>query len=566
MLRRFRRHDIRMVQDLRGVWDFAFLGDVDPDDANISEIAFDDRMAVPGSFDATPKYAGHRGLAAYRTYAYVRDASPHRLVLDGVHHWARVFAGGRKIRDHVGGFTRFDCDIAADRAGEIEILVLVDNRIDYERCPLHLDYFDWYHFGGITRGAELHRLGSTWIDAVVITTEDVAARRLALKITCRSMAASDAVPLSIHVGDRPVLEEKVAVASGETVIERGIELTGAALWSPREPRLHEIAVRLGTDDVRERVGIRQVRVDGRKILVNGEPVRLLGFNRHEIHPHFGHGLPDAVNVIDVQQLLDMNCNFVRGSHYPQDVRFLDLCDEAGLCVWCEPTAWQPTAEHLTDEKFLEAQLNVASEMVASAVNHPSVVMWGALNEGHSDDEKAKAGYAKVLNLLKGADPTRPVTYATCRPFKDVCYDLADIISVNCYPGWYGASIDEIPAAIDKIVAHVDASGQGDKPLIISEIGAGAIYGWRDWNETRWSEQYQVKLLETVIRHLFVDRDRFAGLSIWLYGDFRTSQQTGRALGRPRAFNNKGVVDEYRRPKMGYEVVKRMFGELSPPPR
>jgi beta-glucuronidase len=103
--------------------------------------------------------------------------------------------------------------------------------------------------------------------------------------------------------------------------------------------------------------------------------------------------------------------------------------------------------------------------------------------------------------------------------------------------------------------------QADKPLIISEIGAGAIYGWRDLNETRWSEQYQARLLDVVIRHLFVDGNRTCGLAIWQYCDVRASEQARRALGRPRAFNNKGLVDEYRRPKQAYDVVKELFGQL-----
>ena len=99
MIRRFREHDTRPVIDLRGIWDFAFLGDRDPDDVDVGSIAFTDRMAVPGCFDATPAYAGKRGLAAYRTRARLQDGAPHRLIFDGVHHWCRVFVGGRALRD-----------------------------------------------------------------------------------------------------------------------------------------------------------------------------------------------------------------------------------------------------------------------------------------------------------------------------------------------------------------------------------------------------------------------------------------------------------------------------------
>ena len=562
MLRRFRQHDQRLVTDLSGIWDFAFLGDVDPDALDIASIDYNDRMAVPGCFDATPAYAGRRGLVAYRTTVLLRDDAPHRLIFDGVHHWCRIIAGGRPLRDHAGGFTRFEVDIIGHQPGELEIVVLVDNRIDYARSPLHLEYFDWYHFGGIARSVELHRIGRSWINALQVITDEIAPPRIRVTIDYAAIQPPGQSELIVTWDGREVLREQVDLTETTGRIERTLDLADATLWSPDQPNLHLLHVRLGEDDLRERTGIRQVRVDGQQIRINGEPVRLLGFCRHDAHPQFGHGLPEALLVADVQQLRDMGCNFVRGSHYPQDVRFLDLCDEAGICVWSETIGWQHTAEHLTDPHFLQAQLTNVDEMVAQSANRPSVIMWGILNETHSEDLACRPAYETLLGRLRELDQTRPVTYASNHPFDDLCLDLVDIVSINTYPGWYIGKVPEIPAHLDKIFTHLDASGHSEKPMIISEIGAGAIPGWRDWNEAHWTEQYQAKLLDTVIRHLFIDRQRACGLSIWLYNDFRSSELVSRLLGRPRSYNDKGVVDEYRRPKLAYEVVKRHFQALS----
>ena len=157
--------------------------------------------------------------------------------------------------------------------------------------------------------------------------------------------------------------------------------------------------------------------------------------------------------------------------------------------------------------------------------HPSVIIYGIFNESDSQDPASRRTYAHLLGHLREADPTRPVTFATHHIFEDLCLDMADIISVNCYPGWYQSEIEDIPSYLDQIVQHLDVIGSGNKPLIISEIGAAAVPGWRDWNEERWSEQYQARLLETVIRHLFIDRDRFAGLGIWQFCDIRTGGRT-----------------------------------------
>ncbi|MBN1933248.1 MAG: hypothetical protein JW934_01215 [Anaerolineae bacterium] len=577
MLRRFREHDVRLTQDLTGIWDFAFLGDIDLNTADVVALKYDDCMAVPGCFDATPKYAGKRGLAAYRTTALVYDDTPHRLILDAVHHWCRVFVDGKALADHVGGFTRFYVDLPSSKPGGIEIVVLIDNRFNYDRCPLHLDYFDWYHFGGIAQSAELHRLGKLWIDAFRAITTDFATRKVRIEIDYRMADAGSAddapsqVELSLTCDGYTVIDETIELTKTCGTLTREVELTGAALWSPDDPNLHLLHAMLDNgdhaDDIYERIGIRQVRVEGQQILINDEPVKLLGYCRHAAHPQFGHSLPSAIQIADVQLLQDLGCNFVRGSHYPQDLRFLDLCDEAGLCVWNEAIGWQHTAEHLTDPHFVQAQLAHIEEMVAMSANRPSVIMWGILNESHSPDIACRPAYETLLGRLRQLDPTRPVTYASNHPSDDLCFDLADIISINTYPGWYWGEIEDIPALLDQIAHHLDVEGQPEgttwagKPLIISEIGAGAIPGWRDQNETRWSEQYQARLLETVLKHLFVDRHRACGISLWQFCDCRSSEQPRRVMGRPRGFNNKGIVDEYRRPKMAYKVVKRYFTEI-----
>jgi beta-glucuronidase len=559
-MRYFDAHIRRQVETLDGVWDFAFLGDVNPAEIDLSIIIFADRMAVPGCFDATPKYAGQRGLTAYRTMITIVDPVPYRLVFNSVHHWCRIFINGKKLCDHAGGFTRFNVDLPVQEADEVELIVLVDNRFDAERCPLHMPHFDWYQFGGISRSVELHRLGDMWIEALQAVTEWIDPPALRVTVRCQALAAGP-TNLLISVDGQVKVHEIIALELGVGKIERLIELPEASLWSPEEPNLHLLEVRLGNDDFRTRIGLRQVKVSGRQILINERPVHFLGFNRHEAHPEFGHALPDQVIVSDVQQLRDMGCNFVRGSHYPQDERFLELCDEAGICVWDEVTGWQQTAQHLTNERFISAQSANLEEMVSMAQLHPSVIFYGILNESDSQDPASRRTYARLLGQLRELDPTRLVTFATHHVFEDLCLDMADIISVNCYPGWYQSEIEDIPGYLDQVTQHLDAIGSGNKPVILSEIGAAAVPGWRDWNEERWSEQYQARLLEKVIRHLFIDRDRFAGLSIWQFCDMRTGGGLPRILTRARGYNNKGVLDEYRRPKMAYEVVQKLFHKI-----
>ncbi|HEU5130157.1 MAG TPA: glycoside hydrolase family 2 TIM barrel-domain containing protein [Glycomyces sp.] len=555
MARRFTVHERRAVRDLSGIWEFAFLGDADPDTVDIGRIGFDERMAVPGCFDAMPDHAGERGLAAYRLRVPVEREGRHRLAFDGVHHWCRIFWDGRPVRDHAGGFTAFTADVGRAEAGTAELVVLVDNRIG-PRSPLHMEHFDWYHFGGIARGAELHRLPETWIEALRVTTEDAREGRFSLRVDYRSDGGA-AVPLVVECDGRVLAEETVAL-DGPGRIERVFTLPGAEPWTPANPALHTLAVRLGEDDMHERFGLRQVSAEGGRIAVNGEPLTLLGFNRHESHPQFGHSQPLPLLLADLQQIRDLGCNFIRGSHYPQDPMFLDLCDELGVCVWSETIGWQYPVAMMREAAFVEAQIEHLDEMVAAAANHPSIIMWGVLNECPSYEAEARPAYERLLGRLKELDPSRPVTYATLNVYDDRCLDLADVVSVNTYPGWYFGGVDEVPKELDRIAAHLEGEGLADKPLIVSEIGAGAVPGWRDAHGGMWTEEYQSELLAAAIGHVLGDRDRFAGLAIWLLGDFRTTEHKEMLLKRPRSANDKGVVDEYRRPKQAYRTVRELF--------
>ncbi|MFG3341380.1 glycoside hydrolase family 2 protein [Glycomyces sp. NPDC048151] len=553
MARRFPQHVIRPVTSLDGLWDFAFLGDAEPGEVDLAALAFDDLMAVPGCFDATPKYAGRRGLAAYRTRVRTSEGLQ-RLVFDGVQHWCRVYWNGELVREHAGGFTRFWAETES-AAGEAEITVLVDNRFD-DRSPLHMEHFDWYAYGGISRGVELHRLEPLHIDGLKIDTLSVADRRVRVRIDYTGAEAGTAA-LGIECDGRALVSETVDLdASGS--LTRELEIPWAAPWSPESPQLSTLTATLGGDDLRERFGLREVRTANARITVNGEPVVLKGVNRHEAHPQFGHAQPEALLVNDVQQLLDLGCNFVRGSHYPLDPLFLDLCDEAGILVWCESIGWQYPVEHLTDPAFVEAQLAHIGEMVAASQNHPSIILWGILNECPSWSDEGHPVYATLLGRLRELDPERPVTYASINAHDDKCFDLVDVVGANTYPGWYFGDVPDIPGELDRIAAHVDALGFADKPLIISEIGAGAVPGWNDAHGSLWTEDYQSSLLDTTVGHILDGQDRIQGLAIWVLGDFKTTELRRMALTRPRGVNDKGLIDEYRRPKQAFRTVQAHF--------
>lgn len=545
---------------LNGVWDFQYLGDeVDVEAYGPADATTDAKMTVPGVFDASPAFAGKRGVGLYRIDVDVTPGRAARLRFDGLGLWAKLFVDREAVGTFDLPYGDWDVPVPPADHARRRIDLLIDNRLHPERTVLVEPYFDFYLYGGVYRGVWLRELPGPAIERVDVTVLDLDAGRVAVTAHAYDPVPDDTTT-RIAFDDAPLAELTDAVWDGRT-LRVETQVPDPRVWSPDDPRLHTLTLALGEDRFTVRFGLRTVRVDGPRLLLNGAPLKLKGVCRHEAHPQFGPALPDAQIVQDLQLLQQLGCNFVRGAHYPQDPRFLDLCDETGLLVFEESLGWQPRQEHFENPHFVERIEAQTRRMVRKSFNHPSVILWGFLNEADTPQPSARPVFERLVHAIRDEDPTRPVTFAVHRPFQDVTLDLADVVSVNAYPGWY-ADIDRSPVRplgeigphLDRVLDHLAGRGLDDRPFILSEIGAGAIYGWHDPLRNHWTEGYQADLLEVVCRK-FRDDDRFTGLAVWQFCDGRTYANS-MALKRPRSFNNKGLYDEYRRPKLAADVVAR----------
>jgi beta-glucuronidase len=552
-------HTTRHSESCNDIWDFAFLGAIDPAVVDVARVRYDDRLPVPLAFDATPKYAGRRGTAVYRRWLDIPAGRLAKLRFGGAGMWCAVFVDGCRLTEHGNGYTEFHVEIPPAASNRRELVVVTDNQFCAERNPVQMEYYDWYHYGGLYRPVWLHVLPPAYLAAAQVTVRDLAAGRIRVRVTLGGAAVS-AVKLTAAIDGTIVQDATVSVTDGAFTLD--LTVPDPHPWSPADPHLHTLRLATADDDLIVRFGLRTLQVDGARLLLNGAPLKLKGFCRHEAHPQFGPALPPALMIQDLQQLKDMGCNFIRGSHYPQDQRFLDLCDELGLLVWEEATAWGNKEAHFRDAHFCEAQLRGVAEMIAASFNHPSVILWGFLNEGDTRTTSGRDLYRRMADLCHRLDPSRPVTFGDMHA-ASICLPLADVISFNLYPAWYGSeTIEQVPQALRDRVAVARQTTGDVRPFIVSEIGAAAMYGCRDNHGTRWSEQYQARLLETVCGEVLTNPD-ILGVSFWQFCDMRTSEEVARVLQRPRAFNNKGVMDEYRRPKQAYFSVRDAF---TAPPR
>ena len=554
----------RTTHDLSGVWDFAFLGDSDLDKLDPSNIRFADKMAVPGVFDATPAYAGKRGVACYRTVVPATPGCAAVIRFGGCGFNTRVFVDGVEAGRCDLPYSGFQVEAPPATEDRRTLVVATDNRYDPVRQPLMEPWYDFYGYGGIYRDVVWTELrGALFLDRVRVTVTDLDRGMVRLGCLLRGRVSA-ACKLSVSFdGGKAVAIRDVKVANGTASVE--MQVPQSRKWSPEDPFLHTVTVRAGEDAVVERFGLRTVRAEGKSLLLNGRPLKLKGYCRHEAHAQFGPALPPMQMLQDLQLLRDLGCNFVRGSHYPQDPRFLDLCDEMGFLVWEEALGWGYQAEQWKRPAFLEANEAQIKAMVGNSYNHPCVIMWGFLNEGGSNLAECRPVYAACAQAVRDLDRSRPVTYATNRVLSaegEKCLELVDVVALNIYPGWYAHDpnkvrpLDEILIYLEKYRQTVSDLGQSGKPFILSEIGAAALYGWRDPLHAHYSEEYQAEYLGIVCRKVMEDPE-IAGVSLWQFCDCRTFAGA-KALGRPRTFNNKGTFDEYRRPKQAAQVVRRWF--------
>jgi len=561
----FPSYPLRKQKLLDGIWDFCWLGntvtlkDFTPDQAHFTG----DKAAVPGVFDMGIDHYCERGLGVYRTAVDHFEAEKLRLHVAGMGLGARIFWDGREVGFYPYAYTAMDFDFASDGRFH-ELIIAVDNRFDCVPVPQFYDYYDFYAYGGIYRSLKLYALPEKHLDRAQVYTEDIATGLVRIKLQTGGFADGETLDLELAFDTGAYAKHTVTLSEG--VAELKLNVPEFRLWTPDAPNLHKLYVRAGNDEIVERFGIRTVRTQGQKILLNGKEIYLKGANLHETHPQFGPVQSTAAMLDDIRLLKDMGGNFLRLVHYPHDEAFLDLCDEAGIMVWQESLGWG-LAWNRTEKLFMPGRKECLLEqnrlMVASGVNHPSVLIWGFLNECASSDDRAPELYQLLADSIRAQDPSRLVSWASDKKMADKCFAAADVISINGYPGWFEDISDSttfaweyMPAYFKRHAEYFSKEEFAGKPLFMSEIGACGMYGVHDRNFAQWTEEFQSEYMENAARNI-LENKRFCGFTLWQFIDSR-SYGMGEIRGKPRGYNLAGLVDEYRRPKMAFYAIRKLF--------
>lgn len=551
MIRLFDTHYIRKTRELDGMWDFKMDG---------TDKKY--KLPVPCCWEQHPDFMQHRGKGTYTKIVNIECGGNIRLEFKGVSHTADVYFDGEKIAHHYNAFTPFSAVVKDVLDGEHEIRVEVDNTFG-EHSSLHIPN-DYYTYGGITRPVSVELLPNLYIKKIRFTPYKSEGKWCARTEVQVCNLSSQSVKAELKISLDRVCESKSI--SFESDSEKWIEFENSyeniKEWSHEKPQLYILKAVIELegkeiDDLIERVGFRVVEVKGTQIYLNGKQVYLKGFNRHEDYAVEGCAVSLQHMVQDMDLMQDMNVNAVRTCHYPNDERFLDLCDERGIMVWEENHARGLVLKDMENPNFEKQSEDCIREMIENHYNHPSIVIWGILNECASETKEGRDMYTRQYAQIKRMDKTKPTTSATCRHFTDICLDLPDVVSFNMYSGWYkDCAIDE---RNDQEIEWIQKSGGEDKPIIVSELGAAAIYGYRDRSRCKWSEERQADLIRDNLE-VYMNDDRITGVFIWQFADCRVTEEGEWFATRARCHNNKGIVDEYRRPKIAYDTVKEIFGK------
>lgn len=504
---------------------------------------------LPHTFNAEDTFTPARGLYAgpcwYRKVFELPEEAVSRKVFiefGAAFSVADVWVNEGHAGQFLGGYTGFSIDASSlVRAGENLLAVKVTNAHDPDVLPgIQGKDMDYALYGGLYREASL-----VVKDAVYIRRHGIGVRTPAVSV--------DAAALEVDVAVANDSEEDTACAcaavlrdssgavaaelSGEAVVPAGGEglvrlapatVANPSLWSPETPDLYTLEVTLSAggraaDTDSATVGFRWFEFTPDKgFFLNGKHLKLRGMNRHQDYPGLGNAVPRRLQVRDAEVLREMGANFVRLSHYPQHPAFLDACDRLGLIVYEEIASWQ----YIGGEMFTRNAEYMMREMIARDRNHPSIVLWGLLNEGRS-----KTLFERLHRVAKQCGADRLTVYADNHPIegKEIgSVFVPDVLGLN----YKLPHLDEIRAELPRLklvsaeTTNFEHRRRGDCEL----------------------DHAQVKKLKTDT-DIIEERDYMAGMALWSMHDYGTDYEPSWPV------QPSGVVDSYRLPKGGYWFLR-----------
>ncbi len=527
------REEARSVTMLTGTWLFRYHDSVEEIDEQFHEEGYDasgwDTIPVPANwqmhgydrphytnvnypFPCDPPFVPNENPAGL----YLRDfhlTDPgnreHALVFEGVDSAFCVWVNGTFVGYSQVSHATSEFNVSKYlKAGKNRIAVLVLKWCDGS----YLEDQDMWRLSGIFREVYLLSREPVHIRDVFARTTlnaDLSEGRIRCEVLCTEGGAANVSALLTDSAGEPIAEESVLVNREGSV---AFTVPSPELWSAEQPVLYRLYLQCGGEVILFHIGFRRIEVKDSVIYLNGVAIKLKGVNRHESHPELGHAVPYHHMVSDLLLMKQHNINAVRTSHYPDDPRFLHLCDQLGLYVIDEAdleshgTANAGDVNMLPkDPSYAAAFLDRMERLVEPDKNHPCVIIWSLGNEsGFGENHRAMALWARKR------DGSRLIHYE--RVFHpDVLTTVEDPVAQTTFLDVYSRMYPPIAWITDEFLKDARES----RPLILCEYSHAMGNGPGDLNDY-WD--------------LFYAEPRLAGGFVWEWTDHAVKTSTPDGVG------------------------------------
>ncbi|MFI3281198.1 MAG: glycoside hydrolase family 2 TIM barrel-domain containing protein [Rikenellaceae bacterium] len=529
----------------------------DPLKLNELQYSGGETLAVPGDWNSQcDEYFYYESPMWYQRTFYYAPRSDRRefLHFGAVANHAIVYLNGEKLGEHHGAFTPFQFEVSDMlKEGENSVVVRVDNRRTKSTIPALA--FDWWNYGGITRDVDLVSTPKTYIKDYWVRLKRGSRECVVVDVEIDGEQQSGAT-VNIKVNGTKIAKKLKTDENGRSTIEFRADLE---LWSPSSPKLYDITIESEEDCVDDKIGFRSFEVRGSDILLNGEPIFLRGVN---IHEEIARDRRRSINRDDAeylcQQAQELGCNFIRLSHYPHNEYMVRLCEERGIIMWEEIPVWQSI--DFADPEVCQRITNMMYEMISRDKNRCAISIWSVSNETQPNARNRTEYLTSLIEKCRQWDDTRAVSSAldairyiegddSKLVLQDPLAEHLDIIGVNKYMGWYQKWLDK-PENTEWITIE-------DKPLIISEFGAEAIYanyGDGD-NLNSWSEDYMSQAYRDNLTS-FEGIPNLRGTSPWILFDFRSPRRAHAMY--QQGWNRKGLLSPEGNRKQAWHIMRDYY--------
>lgn len=483
------------------------------------------------------------------------------LRVDKAFNYSRIWVNGHFVRDHRGAYNSYDADITDYvKPGEtnwITISTIAEgNTFDNEGNTSYngaYGFFEFRHTRGLVGDISMYATPTSYVNRVQVDTDlDEEYKDATLKLTTSGVLSGKqknaTVKFSLKDADgKTVALENDTITLNNSLQDQTVEnhIVNPAKWDAEHPNLYQLTTKVQVDGktvetINQKIGFREVKVEGNKFLVNGVPTKMRGFNFQayygvESMDELGKDWQTQKRLLE--KVKELNGNFIRASHFPINDQLLELCDELGIYVEQENSitfVGEFASGAANQERYRDYIVHTANEMLEKDRSHASIIMWSLANESSWG-----SNMAEEAEFVKTEDPTRPTIFSWGGKVQDHTY--VDILSYHYHNGGDG-------------IKFAESTG---KPVIWDEYAHGFISG--SISRLQYNPGYRENYYQTILAdwsHVY-NADNFMGGAIWNLVDYYNEglNQTNGGVG------TWGQLDIWGREKPESYATKNVYSPV-----